>query len=223
MLVFVAGHRSLEKAVRYTTMARGGRCRTASVIPTSLPACLPAYPRLPEDACSSRALASLGFYHVLAVMMTTTRILLLAVSSSAFRRLPLPQQHSGLPWLRQRAPRVRANGCGTATEGPTPSSYSRQNISSWNLVLTINNSDKSHDHLVKGQTVKVRKTSSFFLLVADTLSDAIFQVIEQRGTSLLIDKALTYIFLCLFVGVQTEFVLVLCGKFDTLFFCKLCT
>ena len=130
------------------------------------PACLPAYPgRLPEDACSSRALASLGFYHVLAVMMTTTRILLLAVSSSAFRRLRLPQQHSGLPRLRRRAPRVRANGRGrgTATEGPTPSSYSRQNISSWNLVLTINNSDKSHDHLVKGQTVKVRKTSSFFV------------------------------------------------------------
>ena len=62
-------------------------------------------------------------------------------------------------------------------------------------MLTINNSDKSHDHLVKGQTVKVRKTSSlFFLLLADTLSDAIFQVIEQRGTSLLIDKALTYKF-----------------------------
>ena len=131
------------------------------------PACLPAYPgRLPEDACSSRALASLGFYHVLAVMMTTTRILLLAVSSSAFRRLRLPQQHSELPRLRRRAPRVRANGRGrgTATEGPTPSSYSRQNISSWNLVLTINNSDKSHDHLVKGQTVKVRKTSSFFFV-----------------------------------------------------------
>ena len=168
----------------------GDRCRTASVIPTSLPACLPAclpaYPgRLPEDACSSRALASLGFYHVLAVMMTTTRILLLAVSSSAFRRLRLPQQHSGLPRLRRRAPRVRANGRGTATEGPTPSSYSRQNISSWNLVLTINNSDKSHDHLVKGQTVKVRKTSSFFLLLADILSDAIFQVSEQRVTSLL--------------------------------------
>ena len=54
--------------------------------------------------------------------------------------------------------------------------------------------------------------------MADTLSDAIFQVIEQRGSSLLIDKALTYIFLCVFVGVQTEFVLVLCGKFDTLFF-----
>ena len=143
----------------------GGRCRTASVIPTSLPACLP---RLPEDACSSRALASLGFYHVLAVMMTTTRILLLAVSSSAFRRLPLPQQHRGLPRLRQRAPRVRANGRGrgTATEGPTPSSYSRQNISSWNLVLTINNSDKSHDHLVKGQTVKVRKTSSSLFFVS---------------------------------------------------------
>ena len=142
-----------------------GRCRTASVIPTSLPACLP---RLPEDACSSRALASLGFYHVLAVMMTTTRILLLAVSSSAFRRLPLPQQHSGLPRLRQRAPRVRANGRGrgTATEGPTPSSYSRQNISSWNLVLTINNSDKSHDHLVKGQTVKVRKTSFSLFFVS---------------------------------------------------------
>jgi hypothetical protein len=132
-------------------------------------------------------------------MMTTTRILLLAVSSSAFRRLPLPlQQPSGLNRLRQRAPPVRANvrGRGTATEGPTPSSYSRQNISSWNLVLTINNSDKSHDHLVKGQTVKVRKTSSLFLLVADTLSDAIFQVIEQRGTSLLIDKALTYKFFC---------------------------
>ena len=129
-------------------------------------------------------------------MMTTTRILLLAVSSSAFRRLRLPQQHSELPRLRRRAPRVRANGRGrgTATEGPTPSSYSRQNISSWNLVLTINNSDKSHDHLVKGQTVKVRKTSSFFLLLADILSDAIFQVIEQRGTSLLIDKALTYNF-----------------------------
>ena len=94
------------------TLHHNGRCcRTASVIPTSLPACLP---RLPEDACSSRALASLGFYHVLAVMMTTTRILLLAVSSSAFRRLPLPQQHSGLPRLRQRAPRVRANGCGRA-------------------------------------------------------------------------------------------------------------
>ena len=165
MLVFVAGHRSLEKAVRYTTMARGGRCRTASVIPTSLPACLPAYPRLPEDACSSRALASLGFYHVLAVMMTTTRILLLAVSSSAFRRLPLPQQHSGLPWLRQqRAPRVRANGCGTATEGPTPSSYSRQNISSWNLVLTINNSDKSHDHLVKGPNTEGKKNILFFFV-----------------------------------------------------------
>ena len=131
--------------------------------------------------------------------MTTTRILLLAVSSSAFRRLRLPQQHRGLPRLRRRAPRVRANGRGrgTATEGPTPSSYSRQNISSWNLVLTINNSDKSHDHLVKGQTVKVRKTSSiFFLLLADILSDAIFQVIEQRGTSLLIDKALTYKFFC---------------------------
>ena len=130
--------------------------------------------------------------------MTTTRILLLAVSSSAFRRLPLPLQHSGLNRLRQRAPPVWANGRGrgTATEGPTPSSYSRQNISSWNLVLTINNSDKSHDHLVKGQTVKVRKTSSLFLLVADTLSDAIFQVIEQRGTSLLIDKALTYKFFC---------------------------
>ena len=128
--------------------------------------------------------------------MTTTRILLLAVSSSAFRRLPLPlQQPSGLNRLRQRAPPVRAN-VRTATEGPTPSSYSRQNISSWNLVLTINNSDKSHDHLVKGQTVKVRKTSSLFLLVADTLSDAIFQVIEQRGTSLLIDKALTYKFFC---------------------------
>jgi hypothetical protein len=100
-------------------------------------------------------------------MMTTTRILLLAVSSSAFRRLPLPlQQPSGLNRLRQRAPPVRANvrGRGTATEGPTPSSYSRQNISSWNLVLTINNSDKSHDHLVKGQTVKVRKTSSFFFV-----------------------------------------------------------
>ena len=182
----------------------GSRCRTALVIPTSLPACLP---RLPEDACSSRALASLGFYHVLAVMMTTTRILLLAVSSSAFRRLRLPQQHSGLPRLRRRAPRVRANGRGrgTATEGPTPSSYSRQNISSWNLVLTINNSDKSHDHLVKGQTVKVRKTSSFFLLLADILSDAIFQVIEQRGTSLLIDKALTYkFFFCMFVGVQSR-------------------
>ena len=129
-------------------------------------------------------------------MMTTTRILLLAVSSSAFRRLPLPLQHSGLNRLRQRAPPVRANGRGPATEGPTPSSYSRQNISSWNLVLTINNSDKSHDHLVKGRTVKVRKTSSLFLLVADTLSDAIFQVIEQRGTSLLIDKALTYKFFC---------------------------
>lgn len=140
-------------------------------------------------------------------MMTTTRILLLAVSSSAFRRLRLPQQHSGLPRLRQRAPRIRANGRGrgTATEGPTPSSYSRQNISSWNLVLTINNSDKSHDHLVKGQTVKVRKTSSFFLLLADILSDAIFQVIEQRGTSLLIDKALTYkFFFCMFVGVQSR-------------------
>ena len=200
MLVFVAGHRSLEKAVPlpYATYTTPQRRRP---LPNGLgnsyqPACLPAYPgRLPEDACSSRALASLGFYHVLAVMMTTTRILLLAVSSSAFRRLPLPQQHRGLPRLRQRAPRVRANGRGrgTATEGPTPSSYSRQNISSWNLVLTINNSDKSHDHLVKGQTVKVRKTSSFFLLLADILSDAIFQVIEQRGTSLLIliDKVLT--------------------------------
>ena len=201
MLVFVAGHRSLEKAVPlpYATYTTPQRRRP---LPNGLgnsyqPACLPAYPgRLPEDACSSRALASLGFYHVLAVMMTTTRILLLAVSSSAFRRLRLPQQHSGLPRLRRRAPRVRANGRGrgTATEGPTPSSYSRQNISSWNLVLTINNSDKSHDHLVKGQTVKVRKTSSFFLLLADILSDAIFQVIEQRGTSLLIDKALTYNF-----------------------------
>ena len=30
--------------------------------------------------------------------------------------------------------------------------------------------------------------------MADILSDAIFQVIEQRGTSLLIDKALTYKF-----------------------------
>ena len=114
MLVFVAGHRSLEKAPHHCRTLHtlhhndgGGRCRTASVIPTSLPACLT---RLPEDACSSRALASLGFYHVLAVMMTTTRILLLAVSSSAFRRLPLPQQHSGLPRLRQRAPRVRATG-----------------------------------------------------------------------------------------------------------------
>ena len=153
---------SLAIAVRYIHHNAGGRCRcrTASVISTSLPACLP---RLPENACSSRALASLGFYHVLAVMMTTTRILLLAVSSSAFRRLPLPQQHSGLPQLRQRAPRVRAMAA-AATEGPTPSSYSRQNISSWNLVLTINNSDKSHDHLVKGQTVKVRKTSSFFFV-----------------------------------------------------------
>ena len=90
-------------------------------------------------------------------------------------------------------------------------------------MLTINNSDKSHDHLVKGPNTEGKKNILFFLLVADTLSDAIFQVIEQRGTSLLIDKALTYIFLCLFVGVQTEFVLVLCGKFDTLFFCKLCT
>ena len=149
--------------------------------------------------------------------MTTTRILLLAVSSSAFRRLRLPQQHSGLPRLRRRTPRVRANGRGKATEGPTPSSYSRQNISSWNLVLTINNSDKSHDHLVKGQTVKVRKTSSFFfLLLADILSDAIFQVIEQRGTSLLIDKALTYKFFCVcLLAYKPEFGLVLRGKFDT--------
>lgn len=86
-------------------------------------------------------------------------------------------------------------------------------------MLTINNSDKSHDHLVKGQTVKVRKTSSFFfLLLADILSDAIFQVIEQRGTSLLIDKALTYKFFCVcLLAYKPEFGLVLRGKFDTLF------
>ena len=183
----------------------GGRCRTASVIPTSLPACLP---RLPEDACSSRALASLGFYHVLAVMMTTTRILLLAVSSSAFRRLPLPQQHSGLPRLRQRAPRVRANGRGrgTATEGPTPSSYSRQNISSWNLVLTINNSDKSHDHLVKGQTVKVRKTSSlFFCYWLTHFLTRFFKSLSNVGRVCLLTKHLpTSFFVCLFVGVQNR-------------------
>ena len=54
--------------------------------------------------------------------------------------------------------------------------------------------------------------------MADILSDAIFQVIEQRGTSLLIDKALKYlqVFLCVFVGVKAEFGLVLRGKFDTL-------
>ena len=154
-------------------------------------------------------------------MTTATRILLLAVSSSAFRRLPLPQQHSGLPRLRQRAPRVRANGRGrgTATEGPTPSSYSRQNISSWNLVLTINNSDKSHDHLVKGQTVKVRKTSSlFFCYWLTHFLTRFFKSLSNVGRVCLLTKHLpTSFFVCLFVGVKAEFVLVLRGKFDTLF------
>ena len=130
--------------------------------------------------------------------MTTTRILLLAVSSSAFRRLRLPQQHSGLPRLRRRTPRVRANGRGKATEGPTPSSYSRQNISSWNLVLTINNSDKSHDHLVKGQTVKVRKTSSFFFCYSLTyFLTRFFKSLSNVGRVCLLTKHLpTSFFVC---------------------------
>ena len=159
--------------------------------------------------------------------MTTTRILLLAVSSSAFRRLPLPQQHSGLPQLRQRVPRVQSNGrrrgvCGTATEGPTPSSYSRQNISSWNLVLTINNSDKSHDHLVKGQTVKVRKTSSLFFVTGwHTFWRDFSSHWATWDESAYWQSTYLHFFLCVFVGVQNRVWSSFTWEIRYPFFCKL--